>query len=263
MLARGLKDIISVQIMSNHQVYQKENPVILAVDTTSAAASMAITSATEVLASIKTDSQTQHSNIFFEQLTLLLRDAGVRLPDIDVLAAATGPGSFTGLRVGLAAIKGLSQALERPAIGVNTLDAVALASKAVGKILVLIGAGRRELFVGIRLIGPERIPYLSGTDLLIPALSLQRFFDSKLEQEALKIAYAGKPLDIKPTSLGIFREIIEVNSNIAEEIALFAGNKLNIHRSLQLDSGLRPHYIRPADAEKKIMGGSVNLEFPH
>jgi tRNA threonylcarbamoyl adenosine modification protein YeaZ len=82
----------------------------------------------------------------------LLRSAGVERSDLTGLAVGTGPGSFTGLRLGLAAARGLAFALDLPAAGVSTLDA--LAAGAPGAVPV-IDAGRREVFtLGPSFLGP-------------------------------------------------------------------------------------------------------------
>jgi tRNA threonylcarbamoyladenosine biosynthesis protein TsaB len=81
----------------------------------------------------------------------LLREAGAAQDDLDRLAVGTGPGSFTGLRLGLAAARGLAFALDLPVAGVSTLEALAAGSPGA---LPVIDAGRREVFA---LVGGEAV----------------------------------------------------------------------------------------------------------
>jgi tRNA threonylcarbamoyladenosine biosynthesis protein TsaB len=82
------------------------------------------------------------------QIAELLKKHGFSKHDLDGFAAASGPGSFTGLRVGLAAIKALAEALGKPIAAVSLLEAVAVASAEEGKVYAALDAGRGELYVG-------------------------------------------------------------------------------------------------------------------
>ena len=82
-------------------------------------------------------------------LTELLQQHGVSPHEIGGFVAASGPGSFTGLRVGLAAIKGLAEVLEKPIAIVSVLEALASSSEQPGKVAALLDAGRGELFFGL------------------------------------------------------------------------------------------------------------------
>src|SRR5687767_8678007 len=66
-------------------------------------------------------SDVSHSNSLLSDINDCLNKGGVTLCDIDVFACASGPGSFTGLRIGIATVKGLAATLDRPSIGVPTL----------------------------------------------------------------------------------------------------------------------------------------------
>ncbi len=82
------------------------------------------------------------------QVAALLAKHGFSKHDIGAFAVASGPGSFTGLRVGLAAIKALSEALDKPIAAVSLLAAVASAGHSRGKVLAALDAGRNQVYVG-------------------------------------------------------------------------------------------------------------------
>src|SRR5512142_1738151 len=78
-----------------------------------------------------------------------LQRCGLVKHDLDAFAVVTGPGSFTGLRVGLAAIKGLAEILRKPIAPVSLLEALALAAGVPGKVVAALDAGRSQAYVGI------------------------------------------------------------------------------------------------------------------
>jgi tRNA threonylcarbamoyladenosine biosynthesis protein TsaB len=84
----------------------------------------------------------------------VLEESGVKLDEIDLFAAALGPGSFTGLRIGLATVKSFAATLKRPCAGVPTLHAVAHAAGESERTLALLPAGRGEVFAQLLSVGP-------------------------------------------------------------------------------------------------------------
>ena len=82
------------------------------------------------------------------QIAALLSQHGFTKQDVGAFAVAAGPGSFTGLRVGLAAIKALAEILHKPIAAVSLLEAVARSGKAQGKVLAALDAGRTQLYAG-------------------------------------------------------------------------------------------------------------------
>lgn len=113
--------------------------LVVALDTATAVATTALVSDGELLG----ERVTVPIRVL-EDLDALLQDAGAAADDIEALVVGTGPGSFTGVRLGLAAVRGLALALDVPVAGVSTLDA--LAAGAPGAVPV-IDAKRREVFV--------------------------------------------------------------------------------------------------------------------
>ena len=82
------------------------------------------------------------------QISALLRRHGLTKKDIGALAVASGPGSFTGLRVGLSAIKALAEVLQKPIVEVSLLEALARGSSTKGLISAALDAGRGEVYLG-------------------------------------------------------------------------------------------------------------------
>lgn len=82
------------------------------------------------------------------QIAALLAKHGYSKSDLGAFAVVSGPGSFTGLRVGLAAIKALADALQKPVAAVSLLEAVAWSSQTRGRVLTALSAGRNEFYVG-------------------------------------------------------------------------------------------------------------------
>ncbi len=111
----------------------------LAFDTATSVATSALVRDGEVLGE-----RTSVAIAVLEDVDALLRDAGVEPGDLDALVVGVGPGSFTGVRMGLAVARGLSFALDLRVAGVSTLDALAAGAPDA---VALVDAKRRELFV--------------------------------------------------------------------------------------------------------------------
>ncbi len=132
--------------------------LVLAFDTATEVAASALVDDGEVLGE-----RTSRALTVLEDVDALLRQAGARPTDLRGLAVGTGPGSFTGVRIGLATARGLSLALDIGVAGVSTLDA--LAAGAPGA-LPVIDARRREIFVGgsaPRVLAPSKLELEPGT----------------------------------------------------------------------------------------------------
>ncbi len=123
--------------------------LILAVDTATRASIVAL-GAAEPLAVSRRDVQHRHGSHVLEQIDEVLAEAGRTLDDLTALAVGTGPGSFTGLRVGLATVKTIAYARSLPLVGVMSSDALRLAaanSGAPAEAAVVLPAGARDHYL--------------------------------------------------------------------------------------------------------------------
>ena len=121
--------------------------LILSLDTSSPAGSVAILRDDLTLGVISTRTEENYSSRMFRHLEFLLSDLAVKLDDFDVFAVSTGPGSFTGLRVGLTAVKGWAEVYRKPVVGVSALAAVAFPARGHGAVLVpALDARRGQIY---------------------------------------------------------------------------------------------------------------------
>ena len=98
---------------------------ILAVDTSAVCASVAVTENSKILSECSINSGLTHSRTLMPMIDSALKNAEIDLADIDLFACSAGPGSFTGVRIGVAAIKGLCDATNKKCVPVSTLEALA------------------------------------------------------------------------------------------------------------------------------------------
>jgi tRNA threonylcarbamoyladenosine biosynthesis protein TsaB len=117
----------------------------LAVDTTAEFGSIALADDSDVLEEVLLHEPKGFSAALFGQIGAILERQGVGIRDVGLFAGASGPGSFTGVRVGLAAMKGLAEVLGRPAAAVSNLEALAVFGGTDARATV-IDARRGEIF---------------------------------------------------------------------------------------------------------------------
>ncbi|MDQ1558275.1 MAG: tRNA threonylcarbamoyladenosine biosynthesis protein TsaB [Pyrinomonadaceae bacterium] len=121
-------------------------PLILSLDTATEVRSVAVVRGARVLACTRGRVLRENSARVLHDVEEALTASGVKLAEVELFAAATGPGSFTGLRSGLATVKAFASTLNRRVVGVPTLHAVAYACGAAARVVACLPAGRGELF---------------------------------------------------------------------------------------------------------------------
>ncbi|NLL33983.1 MAG: tRNA (adenosine(37)-N6)-threonylcarbamoyltransferase complex dimerization subunit type 1 TsaB [Clostridiales bacterium] len=123
---------------------------ILAIETSAKAASVAITDGEKIESFAFQNRGLTHSRTLMPMVRDALRNADLEIGDVDVIAAASGPGSFTGLRIGVAAAKGIAWSAQKPGIGVSTLEAMArVVAHIPGIVCCVMDARRGEYYNAI------------------------------------------------------------------------------------------------------------------
>ena len=123
---------------------------LLAVDTTSRYSSVALLTDGELRGEIRLVETGAPSRRLFPAIESLLNLAGVRAMDVDAYAAAVGPGSFTGVRVGISTVQGLALGSGRPVLGLTSLEALAGCMRGAADTLVaMVDAYREQVYVAV------------------------------------------------------------------------------------------------------------------
>lgn len=147
--------------------------MILAIDTTSEYGSLALCEGERVVEEVSIHSPEGFAHVVFQELQELLARNSVRIGDIDRYASASGPGSFTGVRVGLALAKGLAFATGKKVVAVSVLEAVASLGSGALRAAV-IEARRGEVYAAVydaelRVVVPEVVTTLDKFRAMLPA----------------------------------------------------------------------------------------------
>jgi tRNA threonylcarbamoyladenosine biosynthesis protein TsaB len=232
--------------------------LILAVDTSSRHCSVALLRDLEVVAGTAGVTSEPFASRLFADVQSILSHSQIQLPQIELFAVAVGPGSFTGLRVGLAAVKGWAEALDRPIAPVSVLEAVACQvgsdHEYVAPVVdargghVFAGLYRRDESTGqLRRIGDEWV------------LSIGDCFEKLAEGTGGKTPVFVTTLpDVLRAGLAESRyagaRLEEASSNLAPFIG-----RLGVQRSHRGEVvsalGLEANYVRRSDAEMNWRGG--------
>jgi tRNA threonylcarbamoyladenosine biosynthesis protein TsaB len=231
--------------------------LVLALDTTTRQGSVALARDGDAVATYVGEAAITHGERLPRDLIRLLDANGVRLTDIDLFAVASGPGSFTGLRIGIATMQGLALANDRPLAGVSALDAIhdAVSSelsalspqpsalRPAGEVAVWMDALRGQVFSAIYRDGISAEPALVDA----PSAILARWTREGMRPTTFAgdgaLAYQHL---VRATGPGV--NIVEPVPPLASSIARLAEVHVRHHGGASPDA-IRPLYIRRSDAE--------------
>ena len=217
---------------------------ILAVDTSAICASVAVTQDGKILSESSINTGLTHSRTLMPMIDSALKNGEISLDSIDVFACSVGPGSFTGIRIGVAAIKGLCDALSKKCVPVSTLEA--LAYNLIGRqctAVSVMDARCNQVYCGIFLIDYEEVTRLTE-DMAIKIDDL-----AKLLEEYENIIFVGDGAKICHNALGYTKAPANCEYQRGSSVC-FAAEK---HLDEAIDSKeLLPVYLRLPQAEREL-----------
>ncbi|MEJ2056342.1 MAG: tRNA (adenosine(37)-N6)-threonylcarbamoyltransferase complex dimerization subunit type 1 TsaB [Desulfofustis sp.] len=236
----------------------KSAGTILSFDTATNSCSVALTtggfSDGRLVGMQRFETGVSHSAKLLDSIDRLLKTVEMTLTDIAAVAIGTGPGSFTGLRIGMATAKGLTHGASLPLIGVSSLDAVAAAVHSERPICVVMDARKKEVYCCFYRCSPGQIATRCSEPMVIDPARLAEQIDEP-------VTMAGDGLRVYRS---LFLQKLEnrvdmrpwLSSPSAENIGFLAAAHLAAENFLDLDQA-KPDYVRSSDAQLSLVSPLV------
>jgi tRNA threonylcarbamoyladenosine biosynthesis protein TsaB len=247
---------------SNKNSSGENLPVILALDTSSKLTSIAIARGHQVIANFEVELDDNRSARLWELLDFLLGAVGLKIEDVNLFAACIGPGGFTGLRVGIAAVRGLAAATKKMTAGATSLEAIAAAAFPATRVCVLSNAYRGEVYTQLFSFDENGLPVAESA----PAVCM---LSEALEgvKEIKNLSFAGDGADLNAEVILQFNKTVlnsqenlqsspdrwkvkKVSRFLAAQVARLAYDKLLKDQAVEPEK-LKACYVRSADVKIK------------
>ena len=238
---------------------EPKEPLILSIETATRAGSVALARGKQILGSASGDPAASHSTDLIQTVAEILQSAGAKLSDVELFAVAVGPGSFTGLRIGLATIKSFAVCTGASCAGVSTLAAIAHAAGASENTVALLPAGRGELFAQMFSVDEGQVRELDTAAHLSPEAIFEKY------GAARSVRWAGDGAHQHEEALRDWARLQHINFNgsgagatewglapaVTQLAVSVAALGLNAYHSGNTVSPneLRAAYVRASDAE--------------
>jgi tRNA threonylcarbamoyladenosine biosynthesis protein TsaB len=234
---------------------ENREPLILAIETSTRAGSVSLTRGREVLSAVLGDAASSHSTDLIENVEGVLRQGSAKLSDIDLFAVTVGPGSFTGLRIGLATVKAFAVCVGKPCAAVSTLAAIAHAAGDSERTVSILPAGRGEVYAQSFSVRGEIVSALDSASHIKPGELLGKYGNAQTIKWAgegahqhLDILREGGVGNWMSPGEGEGWRLAPQTEHLAKSVAVLA---LTDYRAGKVTaaSELRANYVRASDAE--------------
>jgi tRNA threonylcarbamoyladenosine biosynthesis protein TsaB len=239
---------------------------ILAIETTGAEASVALINEKGEVFMEASDQKLNHLQNLMPLTDLLLRKCGLTIDDVTAVAASEGPGSFTGIRIGVSSARALAQALGLETIGVPTLESFLYHVPDYRGIICPIFDARRSQVYG----GAYRWRGAADSEEVVPGAAydlsqLLELLNSAVKEDPMEITFFGDGIEAYKDQILQWQDLSS-NNNIR---VLFAKDSIKLQKASSVAkmalelwkagksknyNELKPVYMRKAEAERKLEG---------
>ncbi|MCD7826789.1 MAG: tRNA (adenosine(37)-N6)-threonylcarbamoyltransferase complex dimerization subunit type 1 TsaB [Clostridiaceae bacterium] len=228
---------------------------ILAIDSSGLVASAAVLADDTLVAEFTVNNKKTHSQTLLPMVDQVMKMSGIGLRELDAIAVAAGPGSFTGLRIGSSTAKGMALALEIPIVSVPTLEGLAYRiTDWKGVVCPLMDARRNQVYTGVYRVKPGQLDCVAGQQAAAVPLFLQQL--NELGEEVLFLG-DGVPV-YEPAireQLTVSYQFAPVHMNRQSAGAVAALGKIYFEQG-KTETGRehKPVYLRQSQAERERAG---------
>ena len=223
--------------------------LILAMESSAKAASVAVTDGSVLLGQYFQNSGLTHSKTLMAMTESLLKNLGLQPSDIELVAVAAGPGSFTGVRIGVAAAKGFAWGADIPVCGVSTLEAMAYQAQEQGVVICPVMDARRDQVYNALFEWQDGNPKRLCEDRAISLSELS----SDLKNYDKQCLVIGDGADIAYAHLHSDNIAVRVVGDLIKHQTAY-GVALAAATKPVTAAELEPFYLRPSQAERESGG---------
>jgi tRNA threonylcarbamoyladenosine biosynthesis protein TsaB len=224
--------------------------LLLSIDTSTQAGSLAVLREDRILGVVSSWVEETYSSRMFRHLEFLLRELSLEIAQFDVFAVTAGPGSFTGLRVGLAAVKGWAEVYQKPIAAVSGLEAVAAQAHSAAPVLTpVIDARRGQIYAGAYARGATGLELRGEECVMAPSEFLEALAARSLGADLVFVTptpeVLAAPLAASPFRGKAVEQVSTVLAPVIGRLGLSQARRGQLVDALHLDA----NYIRRSDAE--------------
>lgn len=235
--------------------------LLLAMDTTTKVCSVAVGEEGNLMAEYLLNIKKTHSQRLMPLVISMLRDSNIERTQLEGIAVAVGPGSFTGIRIGVATARGLAQGLNIPLLGVNTLEALAGTAMCYPTLICpLLDARREQVYTAVYRGGAAGLELVEKPQALALAELARR-----LQTRGEEVLFLGDNLPLfrkilEPALAGLYREMpFAASLNRASAVLQRAVINWQQEGTTPLYA-LNPFYLRLPEAQRRLLDKEKGVE---